>query len=522
MAGSIDPIDGSTGWALTSHGIAEKLFTVGKDGRIVAQVAQSVRELDSFAWEVTLKADLKFSEGTHVTADNVALALTRLNQNNSGARASLGSMTITPLDNLRLKIQSERTTPVMEAVLAEWPFVVHLKKDGEYFFTGPFAIEKFVKDDRIELVPNPHYPNAAFRPLLVIQKFSDGQSLATALEEGTLDLAFHLPVDALPKLRQKNDITVKSFLVGYQYMMWYNTRNPQLADVNVRNALDIALDRHELTQEVRAGKPTRSFFPQNTPYYLEKGELHANRTGAVRLLDEAGWVKGASGERKKDAAPLTLKVVAYPQRPALVTMLPAIKRAFESLDISVQTQVTSGDNWDELDEIMAAKDFDLLLWAQHTLPAGDPQFFVNHFFRSDSAANHAGLNSPKIDGMLDVLSHPQTGPARETATAAVHQAIRDEVPVSILMTPSWHVGMSSRLAHYEPWGSDYYVIHGDFGIVGAPTVTTILASTSTTMATSTLAPVTDEGAKAEGDVNSAYHAPTMLCHLAFWCMFVLG
>ena len=35
MAGAVDPTSGSTGWALTSHGISEKLFTVDKEGNIV-------------------------------------------------------------------------------------------------------------------------------------------------------------------------------------------------------------------------------------------------------------------------------------------------------------------------------------------------------------------------------------------------------------------------------------------------------------------------------------------------------
>merc|ERR1719355_274448 len=100
-------------------------------------------------------------------------------------------------------------------------------------------------------------------------------------------------------------------------MMWHNTRRSPLSDVKVRKALDVALDRHELTQAVRAGKATRSFFPENTPYYLKDGELHGQKTEAETMLDEAGWVKNADGMREKDGAPLTLKIVAYPQRPAL-------------------------------------------------------------------------------------------------------------------------------------------------------------------------------------------------------------
>jgi len=464
LAGSANPTEGSTGWALTSHGISEKLFTVDSAGVIVSQVARSVKKHDKFSWEVNLKADYKFSDGTPVTAKLVADALTQLNQNNSGAKASLGEMTMTPLDDLRLKIQSERATPVMDAVLAEWPFVVYLEKDGNFFFTGPYAIETFVKGAKIELIPNPHYPRASERNLLVIKKFADGQSLASALEAGQLDMAFHLPVESLPTLRQTNDVIVKSFPVGYQYMMWYNTRRPQLSDLRVRKALDIAIDRHELTQEVRGGSATRSFFPYNTPYYLRDAQLHADRSGAASLLDEAGWLKNANGIREKDGTPLSLDLVAYPQRPGLVTIQPVIERTLAALGIVVKTKVTSGTSWDELDQITSSNDFDLLLWAQHTLPAGDPQFFINMFFRTGSKSNHAGLASADVDGLIDALSHAGAGADRVSAASEAHRAVLEQVPVSILMTPSWHVGLSSRLAQYEPWGSDYYVFHASFGL----------------------------------------------------------
>ena len=39
--------------------------------------------------------------------------------------------------------------------------------------------------------------------------------------------------------------------------------------------------------------------------------------------------------------------------------------------------------------------------------------------------------------------------------------IAAEAPVSFLVTPEWHVGLSPALAGYEPWGSDYYVIRPD-------------------------------------------------------------
>jgi peptide/nickel transport system substrate-binding protein len=464
MAGSNDPTAGSTGWALTSHGIAEKLFTVNSAGVVVGQVAQSVNKVSTLSWVVNLKAGYQFSDGTSVTATHVADALRQLNQVNSGAQASLGTMTMTPLNDLALKIDSERATPVMDAVLAEWPFVVYLVKNGERFFTGPYAIETFVAGERIDLIPNPYYPRASERSPLVIRKHSSGQSVATALEGGHLDLGFHLPVDSLPTFRAMDNVTVKSFLVGYQYMMWYNMRYSQLSDVRVRKALDMALDREELTQAVNAGRATRSFFPENTPYYLADTQLNADKSGAETLLDQAGWLLNGNGIREMAGVPLTLNLVAYPQRPSLVTIAPVIQQRLAALGIVVTTTITSGSSWNELYQILADKSFHLLLWAQHTLPAGDPQFFMNAFFRTGAGNNHAGLASSVVDGLIDELSNAETATSRVSAAAAAHTGIREQAPVSMLMTPSWHVGLGSRLTSYQPWGSDYYVIHADFGL----------------------------------------------------------
>lgn len=468
MAGGADPTVGSTGWALVSHGIAEKLFTVAEDGSVVGQLAESVAKLDTDLWQVNLKCDYKFSDGTPVTAEHVSAALTLLNSENTNAQASLGDMTMTVVGDLQLNIQSERPTPAMAAVLAEYVFVIFLKRDTEYFYTGPYEIETFSEDEEIVMVPNEHYHRAADRKHLTIKKYADGEALATAIEAEELDMAFHLPVDRLTDLRAADGISVRSFPVGYQYMMWHNIRRAPLSDVLVRRAVDTVLDRTALAIELRGGDATRSFFA-NSPYHYEPddAELHGQHDAAAALLDDAGWVVGGGGLREKDGVELTLNVVAYPQRPGLVIMHPLVGASLESLGITVQMTVTSGANWDELDQIMADKDYDLLMWAQHVLPAGDPQMFLSNFFRSDAGSNHAGFNSPEVDNLIDELSHAEMGTDRVAATTAAHRAIQAQVPVSMLVAPDWHVGLRSRLADYNPWGSDYYIIRSDFGLSGA-------------------------------------------------------
>ena len=78
MAGGLEPAcDCSDPWALTSHGISEKLFTVDKDGNVVGQVAQSAVKVSEFVWDVTLKSGYKFSDGTPGSHAHLAQGRTR-------------------------------------------------------------------------------------------------------------------------------------------------------------------------------------------------------------------------------------------------------------------------------------------------------------------------------------------------------------------------------------------------------------------------------------------------------------
>ncbi|KAL9185948.1 hypothetical protein ACHAXT_003725 [Thalassiosira profunda] len=372
--------------------------------------------------DVTLKPDVKFSDGTPVTAEHVADCLNELNEKNDSAQSSLGKLTATPLGELdgaavvgldanssddtkkalTVRIESERPTHVMDAVLAEWVFVVYLAKgDGNFVFTGPYEIESF-GEDKIELVPNPHYDERALeRPRITIEKFADGNELAEGLEDGGIDIGFHLPIDTLPDLRKADGVRVKSFEVGYHYMAFHNLDT--LPDVRVRKAIDLAIDRTALSQALAGGNPTRSLFPDYSPYYSDESDSHGDPDAAAALLDEAGWgLNAETGLREKDGQVLTLRAVAYPHRPGLVIMLPVIEESLEDLGIDVATMVT-GDDWDETQSIIDGRTFDILLWAQHTLPAGDPLWFLSAFFRSDGGNNHANLRSDGVDALIDAI-----------------------------------------------------------------------------------------------------------------------
>lgn len=458
LAAGFDPAQGSVGWALVSHGIAEQLFTVSREGRVVPNLARSAERGEDGSWTITLAPGRRFADGTPVTADAVASALNRTGEANPSARASAGRLTFTPVDAETLHVTTETPTPILPSILAEWAFPVYRQSGDEFIFTGPFMVASAEPGSLIELLPNPHFPDGEALPAVTLQKIGDGQTLALALRSGEIDMAFHLPVEMLPLVRSDPSITVRSFPVGYQYMMWMNTRRTALSDPSVRKAIDLAISREDLVAAARAGEVATGAYPTTYPFALET-PLAADPDAARAILDASGWLPGDDGVRTKDGVRLELSLFAYPQRPDLTTFQPVVRAALANIGISVRTEIT-----EQPTPIAAAGDFDLFLWAQHAAPAGDPGFLLALFLETGGANNYSGWSNAAFDALVAELR--TTGdPAKRIKLAREAQAIvLEEAPVAFLVTPEWHVGLSEKLAGYEPWGSDYYVLRGDLRV----------------------------------------------------------
>ncbi len=458
LASGLDPAQGSTGWALVSHGVAEQLFRVSEEGRVVPNLAGSASRDADGVWTIELAPDRFFSDGAPVTAEAVAACLNRSGEANPSARASAGRIVFDAVASTTLTATTEQPTAILPSVLAEWAFPIYKQNGDAFLFTGPFAIEAFEPGAVIEMAPNAHYAGAAERPKLTLRKISDGQALALALAAGEIDMAFHLPVETLSMFEGSDDAIVKSFPVAYQYMMWMNTQTPALADERVRQAIAMGVSREDLVRAARAGVPATGAFADAYPFAADVAPPH-DPEAAAALLDAAGWTLDDDGVRRKDGAALELTLFAYPQRPDLVTFQPVVRAALAELGVSVATQITDAPS-----DAAQSGGFDLFLWAQHTAPAGDPGLFLSLFFETGAARNYTGWSDPAYDALVAELRAEIDPEARIRIAQEAQTMIAEAAPVAFLVTPEWHVGLSTRLADYALWGSDYYVIRPDLGV----------------------------------------------------------
>jgi peptide/nickel transport system substrate-binding protein len=70
-----------------------------------------------------------------------------------------------------------------------------------------------------------------------------------------------------------------------------------------------------------------------------------------------------------------------------------------------------------------------------------------------------------MDGLVRQLAETNAPAARVEIARRIDALVATEAPVIPLITPEWYVGLSNRLAGYEPWGSDYSIVRSDTGLV---------------------------------------------------------
>lgn len=458
IAPALDPTKGSSSWALVSHGIGEKLFMVDKNGKLVPELAATAERTGDLTWTVKLAPGRFFSDGSPVTAAALKKGFDHTFAHLPAAKSTGGMIIFEATDDLTLLLTTERPVPLIAALFAEWPLMAYtVKDDGSFLFTGPYAVDAFNVDQNLELVPNAHYQGAESRSPINLRRFGDAQTMALAFEAGELDLAFGLPSEGLSRLKSNPDLTVKSFPVGYQYFGFINNERPQVSDVKVRQALDLTINREELVAAINAGTPATGAFAPYFPF-APREPRGTDLDRAVALLEEAGWMPGAQGIREKDGEALSVLIVTYPQRPDLVTMMPVIKAALARVGIASETKVV-----ENIGEYAAGGDFDIALWAQHTAPSGDPAYFFNSMLKSDGPLNHARYASPAFDAIIADLTTAGTLEQRADIALDAQARLFEDAPLTFLVSPDWHVGLSKRLANYEPWGSDYHVIRPEMG-----------------------------------------------------------
>ncbi|MEG1304458.1 MAG: ABC transporter substrate-binding protein, partial [Oscillospiraceae bacterium] len=187
--------------------------------------------------------------------------------------------------------------------------------------TGIMKLDSWAAKQFIKVVKNDAYwdkANAAKIDGVMMLEVSD-DALLPALQTGEIDFAMPAAkADTVKALGEMKGVTTQKYIGNGYTFMCFNTLNPILSDVRVRQALMYGLDRASFIEAEYGSKdlaevglapmsPTSWAFP-------DKSELNAyafDLEKAGKLLDEAGWKLNADGKREKDGKPFEISWLVY-------------------------------------------------------------------------------------------------------------------------------------------------------------------------------------------------------------------
>jgi oligopeptide transport system substrate-binding protein len=161
---------------------------------------------------------------------------------------------------------------------------------------GPFMLKEWLPQQRIVVVRNPNYWDAASVKLDEVDFYptEDTAGEERMFRSGQIDITTDIPISKIAPYKRDHpeELHLEPFLGVYYYRC--NVTIPPLNDKRVRKALAIAIDRDALIRDVTRGgqRPAYAVSYPGTAGYFPRAQITGTLDDARRLLADAGYPGG--------------------------------------------------------------------------------------------------------------------------------------------------------------------------------------------------------------------------------------
>ena len=289
-------------------------------------LAESWRAVDSTTWEIRLRKNVRWHDGTPFTAEDVLATLKRIpNVPNSPASFAIYTRPIIEAkapDATTVVMKTREPHPLLPNDLATI-HIIPKKVDAmstpdfnsgkAVIGTGPYQFVEYVSGDRVVLAANDKYwgPKPAFAKVR-FRMITNSAARVAALLAGDVHMIEAVPTADIEKLRKDARVSLASVVsnrIIYLHLDSAREKNSPfvtdvagkpmeanpLRDPRVRKAISRMIDRNAIASRIMEGeaKPAGQFLPQT--FHGTSRKLSPDKydpEGAKKLLAEAGYPNG--------------------------------------------------------------------------------------------------------------------------------------------------------------------------------------------------------------------------------------
>ncbi|MEG1870288.1 MAG: ABC transporter substrate-binding protein, partial [Oscillospiraceae bacterium] len=273
--------------------VTEGLLTFDENNQLVPQLAKSWEIVDDVTYKYVIRDDVKFSDGTPMTMEDVLFSLERTK--NPDVASYLGWM-FGSVESIKQTGDWEITVKLKQPD-ATWQYVpgttaghiiskayYEAHKDtfgtaeGGLMGTGPYKYSSWKSGTEIVLDKNENYRDAAKIEVskLIFKIIPEDTTRVTAMQTEQVDFTAEPPLDMLKTLRDSGKVNLDSVeTMGISYLA-FNTQKAPFDDVNVRKEIYHAINFKPLYENIikEAGIPA-TVLPHGKSLYTIEPERWA-------------------------------------------------------------------------------------------------------------------------------------------------------------------------------------------------------------------------------------------------------
>jgi peptide/nickel transport system substrate-binding protein len=251
-------------------------FAGGNEGVIEPWLAESWETEDNITWTFHLAEDATWHDGTPLTADDVVFTYETERQPENGHSSTLANLSeISAIDEHTVQM-------VLKAPNAAWTVtigIIYIAPKAVYeavgpaefakapIGSGPYEFSSLTSDGGVELTAWPDYRGGvAPWDSLNFVPVTSAQAQLAGLQSGDLDVVTGIPYNQIGQIEGQDGLEIVSGPSTNTVYAGYNVTNPALADKDVRDAIDMAIDRQALIDGPFQGYATAlgSMVPEGT------------------------------------------------------------------------------------------------------------------------------------------------------------------------------------------------------------------------------------------------------------------
>ncbi len=406
------------------------------------ELASNIVEVDDRTIDVALRDDARFSDGSPVTASDVAGTYMSVlaPESTSGSHKMLSDRfrsveAISPLV-ARFHLKAPLATFRSDIDFGIVSFHGGAPQAGHAIGAGPYQLRELTSTAAF-LEPNPYYFGAKPKlPNVEIKFVQDAAARLLMLVGGSADLIENgVRLDLVAAIRDRPRVHVEtspSMLLTYLMM---NNDDKLLADRRVRRALALALDRPAIIAAKLGGlavPATGLLPPSHWAYWGDVPRWDHDLAAAKQLLDEAGY-PDPDGDGPLPRFHLVYKTSADAFRVAIARVIAA-----QLAEVGIAVEVRSFEFATFFADVKKGA---YQIATMQTTDITEPDFYFMYFHSSwiPTPANPDGFNrwryrNAEVDRLTTAGREELDREKRIQIYAEVQRLVAEDVPI----VPLWH------------------------------------------------------------------------------------